>query len=284
MIHKLLGFLILLTSLALVFLFEASATFSGAFRIFHWPAVVLTALGPIGIVLMCNEWSLIKSSVKHFFSSNPKALTMQNQFEANLMHQVTHQIYRIGTKALDRPLQQEKLSQTLRRVFRRLTARVPLLDIIDLVEKERERVYGEMQREIRVVGIGLRMAPSVGMLGTILGMVQLLAHLQDPSNIGAHMSLALLTTFYGLFFSLVLWNPIQNHFESVLDIRMRGFDQLIHWLEIMEERKPIQYFEDNIRGDEGKIKEGSESETTKALGNPVLPKIKPAAQPPSPFN
>ena len=40
-------------------------------------------------------------------------------------------------------------------------------------------------------------APAIGMLGTIIGLVQMLMQMEDPSQIGAPMAVALLTTFYG---------------------------------------------------------------------------------------
>ncbi len=39
--------------------------------------------------------------------------------------------------------------------------------------------------------------PAFGMIGTLIGLVQMLAGLEDPSTIGAGMAVALLTTFYG---------------------------------------------------------------------------------------
>jgi flagellar motor component MotA len=82
------------------------------------------------------------------------------------------------------------------------------------------------------------------MLGTILGMVQLLSTLEDPAQIGSHMSLALLTTFYGLFFSLALWTPQQQKLERVMEVEADGYNQCLRWLEFLEKRKPSDYFAD----------------------------------------
>lgn len=53
-------------------------------------------------------------------------------------------------------------------------------------------------------------APAVGMLGTIIGLVQMLMQMQDPSAIGAPMAVALLTTFYGTFLAYLLFLPISG--------------------------------------------------------------------------
>lgn len=44
-------------------------------------------------------------------------------------------------------------------------------------------------------------APAFGMIGTLIGLVQMLNMLSDPSSIGPAMAVALLTTFYGTILS-----------------------------------------------------------------------------------
>jgi chemotaxis protein MotA len=51
-------------------------------------------------------------------------------------------------------------------------------------------------------------APAVGMLGTIIGLVQMLMQMEDPSQIGAPMAVALLTTFYGTLLANLLFLPM----------------------------------------------------------------------------
>ena len=51
-------------------------------------------------------------------------------------------------------------------------------------------------------------APAMGMIGTLIGLVAMLANMDDPKSIGPAMSVALLTTLYGAFFSNVVCLPI----------------------------------------------------------------------------
>lgn len=61
-------------------------------------------------------------------------------------------------------------------------------------------------------------APAFGMIGTLVGLINMLASL-DPtdsssaSNLGAGMSVALITTFYGCIMTHVLFNPIANQLK-----------------------------------------------------------------------
>ena len=56
-------------------------------------------------------------------------------------------------------------------------------------------------------------APSMGMIGTLIGLVQMLQTLDDPSAIGPAMAVALLTTMYGAVLAFVVCNPIAEKLE-----------------------------------------------------------------------
>ena len=51
-------------------------------------------------------------------------------------------------------------------------------------------------------------APAFGMIGTLIGLVQMLSNLSDPSSIGAGMATALITTFYGAFAANLIFIPL----------------------------------------------------------------------------
>jgi chemotaxis protein MotA len=57
-------------------------------------------------------------------------------------------------------------------------------------------------------------APAVGMLGTIIGLVQMLMQMKEPSQIGAPMAVALLTTFYGTLLANLLFLPISGKLKT----------------------------------------------------------------------
>lgn len=50
--------------------------------------------------------------------------------------------------------------------------------------------------------------PAFGMIGTLIGLVQMLQNMSDPSSIGPAMAVALLTTFYGSVIANVFTIPV----------------------------------------------------------------------------
>ncbi len=57
-------------------------------------------------------------------------------------------------------------------------------------------------------------APAVGMLGTIIGLVQMLMQMDDPSKIGGPMAVALLTTFYGTLLANLVFIPVASKLKT----------------------------------------------------------------------
>jgi chemotaxis protein MotA len=53
-------------------------------------------------------------------------------------------------------------------------------------------------------------APAMGMIGTLIGLVQMMSNMSDPKSIGPAMAVALLTTFYGAVIANTMALPIAD--------------------------------------------------------------------------
>lgn len=77
----------------------------------------------------------------------------------------------------------------------------------------------DSMQERHTVGQGIfkalaNYAPAFGMIGTLIGLVQMLRNLSDPSTIGSGMAVALITTFYGALVANLLCLPIAGKLEQ----------------------------------------------------------------------
>lgn len=70
--------------------------------------------------------------------------------------------------------------------------------------------YEVAERVFRGIG---ESAPALGMLGTLVGLVQMLNSLDDPSSIGPAMAIALLTTLYGAFIAQLIALPLADKLQ-----------------------------------------------------------------------
>lgn len=51
-------------------------------------------------------------------------------------------------------------------------------------------------------------APAFGLIGTLIGLVQMLVHIDEPATIGPGLAMALLSTFYGVIIANLVASPI----------------------------------------------------------------------------
>jgi chemotaxis protein MotA len=69
-------------------------------------------------------------------------------------------------------------------------------------------------------------APAMGLIGTLIGLVQMLKNLSNPSQLGSAMAVALLTTFYGAVLSYMVFFPLASKLER--NCREESLIQLIY--------------------------------------------------------
>ncbi|MBU1002540.1 MAG: MotA/TolQ/ExbB proton channel family protein [Proteobacteria bacterium] len=81
---------------------------------------------------------------------------------------------------------------------------------------ETEIAYLESRHEIGAeISATLGMyAPAMGMIGTVIGLVQMLQTMDDPSSIGPAMAVALITTFYGAVLANLVFNPMAGKLKA----------------------------------------------------------------------
>lgn len=70
---------------------------------------------------------------------------------------------------------------------------------------------------ISVFKAGSGYAPAFGMIGTLIGLINMLLALDDPDAIGPAMSVALVTTFYGSLLANIFFLPIAKKLQALSD-------------------------------------------------------------------
>jgi chemotaxis protein MotA len=109
------------------------------------------------------------------------------------------------------------------------------------------------ERIFRAIG---EAAPAFGMIGTVVGLVQMLSMMEDPSTIGPAMAVALLTTLYGALIAYVIALPIADKLASKLETQETNLSLIIDGLaQVAERRSPdaitdmlIVYLPEKSRG------------------------------------
>ncbi len=86
-------------------------------------------------------------------------------------------------------------------------------DIDRVLGQEVDALAERHRHSASIVRRASEIAPAMGLIGTLVGLVQMLAQLDDPSSIGPAMAVALLTTFYGAILGTVILGPMAAKLE-----------------------------------------------------------------------
>ena len=93
------------------------------------------------------------------------------------------------------------------------------LDFIkDSLTRERDLYIERLEEGGRFFKVLGDAAPAFGMIGTLVGLVQMLSNMEDPAAIGPAMAVALLTTLYGALVSNLIAIPISEKMVAKLAI------------------------------------------------------------------
>ncbi len=86
--------------------------------------------------------------------------------------------------------------------------------IKNILYNELNQIQARHQSGILLIDDFSKQAPAFGMIGTILGLIIMLARIEDRSTIGSGMAVALLTTFYGAMLSYLVFGPLKKKLED----------------------------------------------------------------------
>lgn len=87
-------------------------------------------------------------------------------------------------------------------------------EIEKLLVNEVETLNERHKRCASIARRASEVAPAMGLIGTLVGLVQMLADLENPETIGPAMAVALLTTFYGAILGTIVMAPLAVKLEK----------------------------------------------------------------------
>ena len=101
------------------------------------------------------------------------------------------------------------------------------LVIRDILTKERDLTLTRHEQGRKIFEALTDVAPAMGMIGTLIGLVQMLSNMKDPKSIGPAMAVALLTTLYGALIANVIASPIADKLALRSGEEERNYDLCI---------------------------------------------------------
>ena len=86
--------------------------------------------------------------------------------------------------------------------------------LVQQLNQEIKSMKARHESNQNVIKAWIDLAPAMGMIGTLIGLVLMLGNMEDPKAIGPAMAVALLTTMYGAIVANVIFAPILTKLEG----------------------------------------------------------------------
>lgn len=211
-VATLLGFVL---GLGLILWSMAHNGLSGLRLFVHGPAAAVVVGGSVAAILihfpLSDFKNLVKVILKNFLNKVPSPTE-----EIERIMEYANLARKEGLLALEAKLEEVNdrfFAKGVQLVVDGFSAET-VRDILELeaeVEKQRHTVGKTMLQQFGTF------APAFGMVETLIGLVQMLSNLSDPSKIGSGMAGALVGTFYGAFVANMVMLPLAGK----LDIRSK---------------------------------------------------------------
>lgn len=88
------------------------------------------------------------------------------------------------------------------------------------------------------------LSPAFGMMGTLIGLVQMLRNLNDPKSVGPGMAVALLTTFYGAILAYLFFLPVAAKLKSRTQLEVINLEIIFEGARsILQNNNPMLIYE-----------------------------------------
>ncbi len=90
-------------------------------------------------------------------------------------------------------------------------------EVEQILKKEAHILYSRYEASDKLLCSMARLAPALGLTGTIVSLIRTFGHITDTSGLVGYMGIALLSTFYGVVLANLCLMPLSNRLREFMD-------------------------------------------------------------------
>jgi len=127
--------------------------------------------------------------------------------------------------------------------------RTPEEDILDLLQWRISRLRAKEAAEAQLFRVMASYAPAFGMIGTLVGLVEMMSVLGsgDMHVIGRSLAVALMTTFYGILLSNLLFKPVAVKLERRTEQRVVLMNMVMQGIAMMTAKRSPSLMRETLK-------------------------------------
>jgi chemotaxis protein MotA len=176
------------------------------------PAIFIVIGGTLAVTTICFSISEVSKT----FSVVSKTIfySIREPSDAALqVMQISQMARKNGVLSLQKILDSVKSEPFLHKAVLLVVDGVPGGQVENILRRELNSMAQRHAKSANVLRRAADFAPAMGLIGTLIGLVQMLGNLDDPTTIGPSMAVALLTTFYGAVLANLVFVPLASKLE-----------------------------------------------------------------------
>jgi len=184
--------------------------------LFNIEAIILIFGGTLGSVMISHPWSvlrLVPSAIKMMFlpprGTDPLLLS-------HALTDLAEKARRMGPEALD-PEMSAVHHPFLVEGIELLQDGLDFETVKGRLEKDISTTHNRRQQLIDVFRSAATYSPIFGLLGTLVGVVQVLRNITNPAAMGASMAVAMTASFYGIFSANFIFLPVSRKLSYFME-------------------------------------------------------------------
>ncbi|WP_020060012.1 flagellar motor stator protein MotA [Bacillus sp. 123MFChir2] len=165
----------------------------------------------ICIAFPINQLKRIPKLLKAIFGRNKKEMTYEEMLD--LFVHWTSESRKYGILSLEQQLDKVE-DEFLMRGLKFVIDGVASEDLEKILESEIEAIEERHRKGAAIFSQAGTYAPTLGVLGAVIGLVAALGNLSDIDKLGHAISGAFIATIFGIFSGYVLWHPFANKLKQ----------------------------------------------------------------------
>src|SRR4030042_722579 len=177
-------------------------------------ALMVVLGGTLAATLIAYPWKKVIWTIQLL----KKAFLARNEMDWTIdkIVDLTRTYRQGGIRALEQ--QEEELPQGLLKTsIGLMVLHYPKERIEQIVQKEAQLTYVQYQTAYKILYSMARLAPALGLAGTIVALIRVFGHITDPKSLVGYMAIALLSTFYGVVLANLCFVPLSNKLMEFID-------------------------------------------------------------------
>ncbi|KER73968.1 flagellar motor protein MotA [Burkholderia cepacia] len=215
--------------------------------LFQFEALVIVLGGTLGAVMIQNTWARFFDAVKQLRLAFVRAREVDRKNLSDLLEW--------GDRAkLDGLLAFESMDVSgihpfARRGLELLANGVSTAVLEDALQRELDAYERSRLAAARVWQQAGGYAPTFGILGSVLGLVQVTSHILEPAQLGPGIAVAFIATLYGLAFANLVFLPLYGKLRAQIDSELRFRKLYLDGLLAISRKESPHTIEARLTGD-----------------------------------